>query len=108
MQWKWPNTLCSLLDMFIFIMKYICSCNLSYNIWCNIIEESLCNYFTPPQKENSSTLLIKKSQGLEYVLEIQILNIAYPQIPQVYVEVRMGHCTTLLQFGLVVLYPSYI
>ena len=53
--------LCSLLDMLIFIMKYICSCNLSYNIWYNIIEESLCNYFTPPKKENSSTLLIKKS-----------------------------------------------
>lgn len=69
--------------MLIFIMKYICSYKLSYNIWYNIIEESLCNYFTPPKKENGSTLLIKTSQGLEYVLEIQILNIAFPNIPQV-------------------------
>lgn len=85
-------------------MKYICSCNLSYNIWCNIIEESLCNYFTPPKKENSSTLLIKKSQGLEYVLEIQILNIAYPQIPQIYVEIGMGHCTTWVSGSLSLLH----
>lgn len=64
MQHKCPNILCSLLDMLIFIMKHICSYNLSYNIWYNIIEESLCNYFTPPKKENSSALLIKTSRDL--------------------------------------------
>lgn len=83
MQHKCPNILCSLLDMLIFIMKHICSYNLSYNIWYNIIEESLCNYFTPPKKENSSALLIKTSRDLGCVLEIQILNIAYQNILQV-------------------------